>query len=72
MVLLAAGSETHIALEAGRILAADGVGVRVVSMPSWELFEMQAESYREEVLPRALTRRIAIEAAVSSIDSPSR
>src|SRR5205807_10300652 len=43
-------------------LAAEGIGARVVSMPSWELFEHQGAAYREEVLPAAVTARVAVEA----------
>jgi transketolase len=63
LVLLATGSELHVALEAGRALAAEGVAVRVVSMPSWELFERQEPGYRESVLPARFRRRLAVEAA---------
>jgi transketolase len=62
IALLATGSEVHLAVEAGRALAADGVGVRVVSVPSVEWFSAASEEYRESVLPAAITRRIAIEA----------
>jgi transketolase len=44
-------------------LQSDGIGTRVVSFPSWELFEQQEEAYREEVLPRSCRKRLAIEAA---------
>jgi transketolase len=63
IVLLATGSETHIAMKAAELLAADGIGARVVSMPCWELFEAQDQAYRDEVLPAALPR-VAVEAAV--------
>ena len=63
VILIATGSEVHIALEASEKLAADGILARVVSMPSWELFEHQDEAYRKEVLPPHLTARIAVEAA---------
>lgn len=66
IILIATGSEVSITLEAGQRLAKeDGKNVRVVSLPSWELFERQAESYRESVLPRTCTRRVAVEAGVS-------
>ncbi|MGE3842617.1 MAG: transketolase [Vicinamibacterales bacterium] len=65
VVLIGSGSEVHIALEAGRRLAAEGIGVRVVSMPSPSLFEQQPAEYREQVLPPALDARVAIEAGVS-------
>lgn len=63
VILLATGSEVSLALEAHRSLAADGVRSRVVSMPSWELFEAQPEAYRESVLPAAVTARVSVEAA---------
>jgi transketolase len=65
LVLLATGSEVSLALAAGRRLAGDGVAVRVVSMPCWELFEAQPVSYREEVLPPDADSRLAVEAGVS-------
>lgn len=52
--IIATGSEVSLALEAQKTLAAEGVAVRVVSMPSWELFEAQPESYRDSVLPKGL------------------
>ena len=63
LLLIATGSEVHVALEAGRRLAAEGARVRVVSMPSWELFAAQDGDYREGVLPGSVTRRMAVEAA---------
>lgn len=62
VILIGTGSEIHIALEAGKKLAAEGVGVRVVSLPSWELFDQQQKDYRETVLPPEVKVRIAIEA----------
>jgi len=62
-VLLAAGSEVHIALEAARALGGEGKRVRVVSMPSLELFAAQPAEYRESVLPSGITARVAVEAA---------
>jgi transketolase len=61
-VILASGSEVDIALNAWRVLAADGIGVRVVSFPCHELFAQQPESYVTSVLPKGI-RRVAIEAA---------
>ncbi len=61
-ILIATGSEVSLAVEAQEALAAEGIGVRVVSMPSWELFEEQSAEYRESVLPPNLTQRLAIEA----------
>ena len=63
VLLLATGSEVHLALAAGRRLQAEGTGVRVISLPCWELFERQDSAYRDEVLPLAVTRRVAVEAA---------
>ncbi|HXH62994.1 MAG TPA: transketolase [Gemmatimonadales bacterium] len=63
IIFIATGSEVSLALAAHHQLAAEGVRSRVVSMPSWELFEAQAEAYREAVLPRAVSARISVEAA---------
>ncbi|MFQ6100745.1 MAG: transketolase [Anaerolineae bacterium] len=63
LILIASGSEVHLALEARELLAERGVTARVVSMPSWELFEAQTPSYRASVLPPDVTTRLAIEAA---------
>jgi transketolase len=63
VILIGTGSETHVALEAGETLADEHIGVvRVVSLPSWELFDQQPPSYRDGVLPPAATIRVAIEA----------
>jgi transketolase len=62
-ILLATGSEVEIALKAREMLEADGIGTRVVSMPSWELFDAQDEAYRRRVLPAGPVR-LGIEAAV--------
>lgn len=62
-VLIATGSEVEIAVKAQAILAGEGIGVRVVSMPSMELFARQEEAYREETLGRGLPR-VAVEAGV--------
>lgn len=64
VILIATGSEVAVALEARQMLAAEGIGARVVNLPSWELFEAQPQAYREAVLPPAITRRVGIEAAV--------
>ncbi|CAF0691396.1 transketolase [Candidatus Methylacidithermus pantelleriae] len=64
-ILLASGSEVHVALSARELLRAEGIGVRVVSMPCWELFEEQPRSYRESVLPPRIRARVAVEAARS-------
>lgn len=62
-LLIATGSEVSLALAARDLLAAEGVAARVVSMPSWELFAAQPQTYRDEVLPPAITARVAVEAA---------
>jgi len=64
LILIASGSEVHIGLEAAKRLAQAGVAVRVVSMPSWALFEKMPEEYKESVLPSNIRYRIAIEAGV--------
>lgn len=63
LILIATGSEVSVALEAYEKLTAEGIAARVVSMPSWDLFEKQPPSYRDEVLPPSVTARLAIEAA---------
>ncbi len=66
IILIATGSEVAITLQAGQRLAKEnGKRVRVVSLPSWELFEKQSADYRESVLPRTCGRRLAVEAGVS-------
>lgn len=65
IIFLASGSEVHIALEAAKELEASGIGARVVSFPSWEMFEKQPGGYRESVLPAAVGRRAVIEAGLS-------
>lgn len=62
MILIATGSEVQHAMAARETLQADGIGTRVVSLPSWELFEAQDQSYRDQVLPPACTKRVAMEA----------
>ncbi len=64
VILIATGSEVHLCLEAGAILAEKGIDARVVSMPCWELFTEQDEAYRNEVLPPAVRPRLAVEAGV--------
>jgi transketolase len=65
LILVASGSEVEVALGAQALLAAEGIAARVVSMPSWELFEAQPPAYRDEVLPPAVGTRLAVEAGVS-------
>jgi transketolase len=62
VILLATGSELHLALEAARALDANA---RVVSMPCWELFDEQPEDYRDEVLPPAVEARVSVEAGIT-------
>jgi transketolase len=66
VILIASGSEVSLALAAREILAGEGIAARVVSMPSWELFEAQPQAYRDSVLPPELTARVAIEAGVAT------
>jgi transketolase len=63
VLLIASGSEVALALEARERLQGDGIRVRVVSMPSWELFERQPREYRDQVLPPEVRARVSIEAA---------
>jgi transketolase len=63
VILIAAGSEVALALEAHSRLAGQGIRSRVVSMPCWELFERQPQSYRDMVLPPSVRARVSIEAA---------
>jgi transketolase len=65
LLLIATGSEVWVALEARDRLQAERVPTRVVSMPCWELFEDQDQAYRDQVLPPAVTARLAVEAASS-------
>ena len=65
VILIASGSEVHIAIEAAEKLREKDIAVRVVSMPSWELFDRQPEEYRNRVLPPTVKARIAIEAGVT-------
>lgn len=65
LILMATGSEVELAYNAQSLLEDKGIGTRVVSMPSWELFEMQTEEYKAQVLPNSIRARIAIEAGTS-------
>lgn len=65
IILIGTGSEVFLCVDAAAKLRAEGKKVRVVSMPSWELFDAQSESYRESVLPKAVKKRLAVEAASS-------
>jgi transketolase len=62
LILIATGSEVSLAISAQAVLEKDGIATRVVSMPSWELFEAQSSDYRDMVLPRHVTARLSIEA----------
>ncbi|MGD0825913.1 MAG: transketolase C-terminal domain-containing protein, partial [Terriglobales bacterium] len=63
VILMATGSEVYLCIDAYEKLKAAGIRARVVSMPSWELFEHQDESYRNQVLPPEVTARVAVEMA---------
>ncbi|RLC25769.1 MAG: transketolase [Deltaproteobacteria bacterium] len=65
IILIATGSEVHIALKAEKILKEKGISVRVVSMPSWELFEKTSQEYKDKVLLPDVNIRIAVEAGIS-------
>jgi len=64
LIIMATGSEVHIALEAAKSITAKGVSVRVVSMPSLELFENSSAEYKEKILPPEISARIAVEAGI--------
>ncbi|MCX6151987.1 MAG: transketolase [Ignavibacteriales bacterium] len=64
LILMASGSELHATLASEKLLFADGIKVRVVSFPSWELFEMQSKEYRDTVLPPEVKARVSIEAGI--------
>jgi transketolase len=63
VILMASGSEVSLCVSVYETLSAEGCKVRVVSMPSWEIFEKQSEQYRESVLPASVTARISVEQA---------
>jgi transketolase len=65
LLLIGTGAEVHLALAAQAALGQAGVRARVVSMPSWELFQDEPAEYRETVLPRAVLRRLAVEAGAT-------
>jgi len=65
LILMASGSEVGLIVTAGQLLAADGVNVRLISFPSWELFTAQGADYQTSVLPAHVTKRLAVEAGVS-------
>ena len=63
VIFIGTGSELHLCIKAYEQLKAEGVNARVVSMPSWELFDQQSQGYRDEVLPPSVTARVAVEQA---------
>ncbi|HWD88275.1 MAG TPA: transketolase [Mucilaginibacter sp.] len=63
VILIATGSEVQLIVQAQEKLKAEGIKARVVSMPSWELFEKQSAAYKEKVFPKAIKKRLAVEAA---------
>src|SRR5262245_27806165 len=63
VILIASGSEVSLAVEAHEQLVAEGIRSRVVSMPSWDIFEQQTQEYRDSVLPPHVTARVAVEQA---------
>jgi transketolase len=65
LILIGTGGELHLCVDAAEQLRGEGKKVRVVSMPSWELFEAQDEAYKQSVLPKAVTKRLAVEAGSS-------
>ncbi|MDZ7954045.1 transketolase [Nostoc sp. DedQUE09] len=65
LILIATGSELSLAVGAAEKLKAEGKKVRVVSLPSWELFEAQDAAYKESILPKAVTKRLSVEAGAS-------
>jgi transketolase len=65
LILIASGSEVHVALDAAAQLDEQGVHGRVVSLPCWELFELQGREYRDEVLPPDVKARLSVEAGVA-------
>ncbi|MCD6424327.1 MAG: transketolase [Anaerolineales bacterium] len=65
VILMASGSEVDLIVKAGERLAAEGVNLRLVSIPSWELFKGQDQTYRDLVLPPKIRKRVAVEAGIS-------
>ncbi|MDY6967537.1 MAG: transketolase, partial [Spirochaetota bacterium] len=64
ILLIATGSEVHISIEAAKKLKDKGINARVISFPSWELFEKQSEDYKKMIFPEAVNKRIVIEAGI--------
>src|SRR4030042_6468 len=65
LILMASGSEVYLIIEAGVRLVSEGVNVRLISFPSWELFAAQDETFRKLVLPPAIKSRLSVEAGIS-------
>ncbi len=65
LILIASGTEVDLIVAAGHTLAAEGIRVRLVSFPSWDLFEKQSAAYKESVFPRKVTARLVVEAGVA-------
>ncbi|MBK8945634.1 MAG: transketolase [Ignavibacteriae bacterium] len=65
LILIASGSEVDLALKSAEVLEKENIKVRVVSFPSWEIFEKQSEDYKESVFPKSVRARISIEAGIS-------
>ncbi|WP_035992986.1 transketolase [Leptolyngbya sp. KIOST-1] len=65
LILIGTGSEVSLCVDAAKELRSAGTKVRVVSMPSWELFDAQEAAYQESVLPKAVTKRLAVEAGIT-------
>lgn len=65
IILMASGSEVELIVQAGSLLSAEGINVRLVSFPSWELFKAQSQNYKDSVLPPSISARIAVETGIS-------
>lgn len=65
VILMASGSEVALCLKASEILAAENINARVISFPSWELFEEQSDEYKESVLPKEIKARVSVEAGIT-------
>jgi len=65
LILIGTGSEVHLVLEAQAVLSKMGIAANVVSMPSWELYDKQPESYKEKILPKAIKKRLVVEAGTT-------
>jgi len=65
LLLMASGSEVSLILKAAQVLKEEGIDARVISVPSWELFEAQGNEYKEKIMPKAVRARLAVEAGSS-------